>query len=718
MARMSETPLRARPGSARATLLGLAVLLLVGFGVRAWGIERYGLWIDEIATAQCLSYDLTHVLECRRAELGSPIFHVATNLVYTLAGRPPLPAPEWLVRLPELLAGTLTILAAWLATRALLGTRGAWLNAVLWTFAPTAVAYSQEARMYAWLMLFSNLSTWLLVESLRKRSWRWGVGFGVVAALNFYSHYLAVFVIAGQFFFAFVYILRKARTDLQSGARAYASSDGNIFSGIHRLSATTRRLVVSIVVGGIVLAALLVPWLPNILRAAQTHVLSPSYTREALTPNYFANAEAWIVLNTVETPLAALALLSIQVLGAWWLFRRNRAALALVACWLAVTFGFLVYRQAGFSSYRYWMVVQSPVYWLITAGGLALAEALTLLLQRRRMSFDWRMPYALVALVGILLMLPSLAQFYTDPFESYRFDDWRGLARLLRARARPNDLVIAFGDASVYHKMAFDFYLPPNANLPRVLEPNDLDGNVISRARTEQGRAWGVVYAHEPETLQEWRALGGDDVDVYPFKGLALVSPRPVSPEESVKEGTERLVKLYRQADPERFAFAKAILDDHGSGKNMLANPLLEARKNRVPQGWKFGASRPKVINTEPIPALALGSAVPDDLVMATQQVELSPAQYYILRFECRNNLSHGAQRTYVTFDNADHSLLVFPNGAGDVCANNAEWQEHAFVVRAPAPADGVSTASVILRNAGVGEAMWRNITLYKIPPP
>jgi 4-amino-4-deoxy-L-arabinose transferase-like glycosyltransferase len=141
--------------------LGLLALVGIGFALRVWGIERYGLWIDEITTAQCLELPLRRVLDCYWVQVGSPMVFVATNLVYTLFGRMPLPAPEWMVRLPEVLAGTLTIPAAWLAAREWLGARGAWLNAVLWTFAPTAVAYSQEARMYAWLMLFSNLLRWL-----------------------------------------------------------------------------------------------------------------------------------------------------------------------------------------------------------------------------------------------------------------------------------------------------------------------------------------------------------------------------------------------------------------------------------------------------------------------------------------------------------------------------------------------------------------------------
>lgn len=57
-------------GLSRQEWFGLGLLLLVGFGVRVWGIERYGLWIDEITTAQCLELPLFQVLNCHWVQIG------------------------------------------------------------------------------------------------------------------------------------------------------------------------------------------------------------------------------------------------------------------------------------------------------------------------------------------------------------------------------------------------------------------------------------------------------------------------------------------------------------------------------------------------------------------------------------------------------------------------------------------------------------------------
>lgn len=409
----------------------------------------------------------------------------------------PLPAPEWMVRLPEVIAGTMTIAAAWLAAREVLGTRGAWLNAVLWTFAPTAVAYSQEARMYVWLMLFSNLSTWLLVRTLRRAAWRTGLGFGIAAALNFYSHYLGAFIIAAQLLFASAFV---------------------IYTGL-RAPRNMRREITDLLCGVIALSAVTLLWLPNLSKAADAYLLSTGYTNVALKPALAVETQSWLVLYTTELPLMAVGLLGLELLGVGWLFRHARATLALAACWFAAPLVFLLLRQASWTAMRYWIVIQPPVYWLLTAGALATIAAVENFLARRHFQFDRRVPYAFVAVTGVALLLPSLAQFYDDQFESARFDDWRGAARELRARAGEDDLLLAFGEAAIYHVMALDYYL----GAPRVLQVSQVDGDVAARAAQAQGRAWGIVYARTDEAIQALRAREQAGFDVLVFKNIALV---------------------------------------------------------------------------------------------------------------------------------------------------------------------------------------------------
>lgn len=682
---------------AHSTLLGLGALLLIGLGLRVWQLERYGLWIDEIATAQCLDYDLVHVVECHRRNLSAPLFKIATNLVYTLAGRPPLPISEGLVRLPELIVGTLAIPAAWLAARAWLGTRGAWFCALLWVFAPTAIAYSQEARMYAWLMLSANLSAWLLYLCLKRPSWGIAVAYGFAAAFNFYGHYLGLFVIVGQFLFAALYLGWKARR------------------GWREALPTAARVVGA----GVVTLVLLALWLPYTLDSFAFLQNAPALrTRVPLSLSHWIDIESWMVMDAVEIPPVALLLCVVQVVGAWWLWRKKPLTLALVGCWVAVVVTFVLIRQTGFSSMRYWIVLLVPVFWLVGTGWLALAERAAEFLQRQSFSLAPRVSMTAFAVLGILLLLPALNRFYTDPFESWRFDDWRGAAQFFRAQAKPAEPVIVFGDTSIYLKLAFEFYLPSGADTPQVLEPDDLDGNWVAGAKNRTGRAWGVVYARTPKMLERVRASGAGQIDLYEFRNLAVLSPRPLTAQETLATNTQRLIALYRDWDADRFALADALLDDTHDGENLVANPEWALRKNGLPREWAFGAARGKVVILDGETALQLTRQNETEHVVAQQEIRLQPEQLYVFRFECRNDLLDGAQRIYILFRQPDGGLVVFPSGAGYSCPNQTAWHSSAFVFRAPPAAVAAPTATVLLNNAGLGSAYWRRFELYRVGIP
>jgi len=63
-------------------------------------------------------------------------------------------------------------------------------------------------------------------------------------------------------------------------------------------------------------------------------------------------------------------------------------------------------------------------------------------------------------------------------------------------------------------------------------------------------------------------------------------------------------------------------------------------------------------------------------------------------------------------------ALIVFPDGAGYVCPDGAAWHTTEFAFRVPSAAQAVPTARILLRNAGVGDAAWRNLALREIISP
>jgi len=78
------------------------------------------------------------------------------------------------------------------------GLVGAFLTSML----PLHVRYSQIARPYTLLVVFSLASAYFLVQGLKTNRARFWVGYVLTAALGFYTHYNALMVLAAEALFA------------------------------------------------------------------------------------------------------------------------------------------------------------------------------------------------------------------------------------------------------------------------------------------------------------------------------------------------------------------------------------------------------------------------------------------------------------------------------------------------------------------------------------
>ena len=72
------------------------------------------------------------------------------------------------------------------------------LAAVLTAFAPLLIWYSQEARPYAFFMLFATLAVWAQMRVLRDGRARYWVAYGALTIALLYTHYFSVIPIAIQ----------------------------------------------------------------------------------------------------------------------------------------------------------------------------------------------------------------------------------------------------------------------------------------------------------------------------------------------------------------------------------------------------------------------------------------------------------------------------------------------------------------------------------------
>ena len=131
--------------------------------LRLFRLGHQSLWIDEMET--WWAADVGHPLALRDLldNVHGPLYCAAVHLSTRLAGD-----HEWSMRLPSAIAGVLAVPAFAALARRWLGARAVAPAAWLAAGSPFLVWYAQEARNYAWLVLFVCLSTTALLELQRR----------------------------------------------------------------------------------------------------------------------------------------------------------------------------------------------------------------------------------------------------------------------------------------------------------------------------------------------------------------------------------------------------------------------------------------------------------------------------------------------------------------------------------------------------------------------
>jgi hypothetical protein len=190
--------LRRGPGAAvampaaprdRGPLLLLAAMTAGGLVIRL--IATRGLWLDEatsVTQAQMSLHGLLHSL--RTTDVHPPLHHVVLWVTVHLFG-----TAQLVVRAPSILAGTLLIPVLWLTGRELYGPRAGAAAAALGAVAPFAVWYAQEARMYAFFMLFATVALYAQLRAMRSGQRRWWAALAVTGAALIWTQYFAAFVV-------------------------------------------------------------------------------------------------------------------------------------------------------------------------------------------------------------------------------------------------------------------------------------------------------------------------------------------------------------------------------------------------------------------------------------------------------------------------------------------------------------------------------------------
>ncbi len=186
--------------STDAAVIGLLTLVTavgLAFRLPLMGDSLFG---DELSTFFVVDHDFRGMLaQVAGPQEWTPPLYFAIAWIFSKLGPDP-----WLLRLPSLLAGVATIPLVFVFGSKTVGKRAGMVAAALVALSPLMIFYSTEARGYALLAFLVLCSTILLLTALeRGNAWWWAL-YGALLAAAMYTHYTAIFILAGQTIWALV----------------------------------------------------------------------------------------------------------------------------------------------------------------------------------------------------------------------------------------------------------------------------------------------------------------------------------------------------------------------------------------------------------------------------------------------------------------------------------------------------------------------------------
>ena len=452
----------------------------VGAALRLIAIGHKSFWIDEIAS----------VAIARRP---APFFwhflwHDEGNMaLYYVLLRPWLHFgySEGVVRALSVVPGIASIPVMYLLGRRLFGRVTGILGAALLALSPCAIAVSQEARAYSFVVLAVLLSTYLFVLLIEQPRHDLACLYGVVAGVTCYFHYFGILVPAA-----------------------------------HAISLVAlprdRRPWKPLLLGGAIVAAMAAPILWLIRAQDVGHiswVQSPSLL-EVYHLSVFLAANGGKAVGAVLLALE-LVLLGFFFVKFWTVWRdgdgeRQRWSYALIASSvfspIVITLLVSIVRPAF---YHRFLIVCLPAWLLMIALGIEQ--------MRTRMA-------RISAVAGVcLLSLIATVVMYQRVTE-----DWRGAVSYLIANARPGDRLLYYQSVGQFAAESYRDWLPGGSELR--LTPIAIDsGNPNWRGELDRTKTvWLVLYRAKVDD-PESRAIEGELASDYrpvrkqEFRGVTVV---------------------------------------------------------------------------------------------------------------------------------------------------------------------------------------------------
>ncbi|HEY0072153.1 MAG TPA: glycosyltransferase family 39 protein [Chloroflexia bacterium] len=420
---------RRGPGLIGYTGLLLGVLFLLALGLRAYCLDCYSLWFDEIASLEVAQYGPGFFFTDRFGwmRVQTPL-HYLTVWLTTLIADPT--ATAFFVRLPSALAGALTLVVVYALGKEMFGRAQGFLAAGLLAVSFIHLTYSQDVRPYTLLVLLTALSVYCLLMSERTGRGRWWAAFALASIANVLTSYNVLTLVLPALAPYLLGVLWKAWRNRATAPRSL-------------LYAAVSLAAIGLAVVPMGLDMLSVPRTPPDLRALQpvAFLVAP------------IELVSWFSLPGVPElqRLVPAVMLLFMVAGIFPLvLRLRRSGIVLCLLFVAVPAAILVVLGTTNVVYQRYALFVMPFYLLLVANGIVTLASLPGLL-RRSSVLTTALRTTALALTGLLFALLAYSGLrYAVAGEAPGVQvvdrsDLRAVSHYLTERATPQDTIIFAG---------------------------------------------------------------------------------------------------------------------------------------------------------------------------------------------------------------------------------------------------------------------------------
>ena len=182
----------------------LAVIILMGFLLRLYGLGSESLWLDEGISYIWASQSIPDIMNSVADDVHFPLYYLVLHGWISIAG-----TSEFALRFLSLVFGTLSIPVLYLVARTLFNRKTALLSSLFLSLSVFHVYFSQEVRVYSLLGLLSLLSMLFFIRLLRRKTPLDSSLYVISTILMSYTHPFGLLTIFSQFLYM---VLRKSQT--------------------------------------------------------------------------------------------------------------------------------------------------------------------------------------------------------------------------------------------------------------------------------------------------------------------------------------------------------------------------------------------------------------------------------------------------------------------------------------------------------------------------